>query len=52
MTEASKTILVNTIKEWQKFATERDKLSAIAHEVADLAQSVAGYADDLVDQYR
>ena len=38
MTEAAKTILVNTVKEWAKFAAERDKLSAIAHEVADLAR--------------
>ncbi len=38
MTEASKAILVNTIKEWQKFAAERDKFSGVAHEVADLAR--------------
>lgn len=38
MTEASKAILVNTVKEWAKFAAERDKFSAVAHEVADVAR--------------
>ncbi|MCX6134048.1 MAG: hypothetical protein NTU47_09575 [Ignavibacteriales bacterium] len=38
MTEASKTILINTVKEWAKFAAERDKFSTMAHEVADLAR--------------
>jgi hypothetical protein len=38
MTEASKTILVNTVKEWAKFTAERDKFSTVAHEVADLAR--------------
>ena len=38
MTEASKAILVNTVKEWQKFAAERDKFTAVAQEVADLAR--------------
>ena len=38
MTEAAKAILVNTVKEWAKFAAERDKLTAVAHEVADLAR--------------
>ena len=38
MTEASKLILVNTVKEWAKFATERDKFSTIAHDVADAAR--------------
>jgi hypothetical protein len=38
MTEASKTILVNTVKEWAKFAAERDKYSAVAHDVAELAR--------------
>jgi hypothetical protein len=38
MTEASKTILLNTVKEWAKFAAERDKFGTIAHEVADLAR--------------
>jgi hypothetical protein len=38
MTEASKAILVNTVKEWAKFAADRDKFTTIAHEVADLAR--------------
>jgi len=38
MTEASKTILVNTVKEWAKFAAERDKFTGVANEVADLAR--------------
>ena len=38
MTDASKTILTNTIKEWNKFTGERDKFSAVAHDVADLAR--------------
>jgi hypothetical protein len=38
MTEAAKAILVNTIKEWGKFAAERDKFSTVAHDVADLAR--------------
>jgi hypothetical protein len=38
MTEASKTILVNTVKEWAKFAAERDNASAVAHYVAELAR--------------
>ena len=38
MTEASKTILVNTVKEWQKFVAERDKFTAVAHDVADIAR--------------
>lgn len=38
MTEASKAILVNTIKEWHKFTAERDKFTSVANEVADLAR--------------
>ncbi len=38
MTEASKAILVNTIKEWGKFTGERDKFSSVAHDIADLAR--------------
>ncbi|HTY35946.1 MAG TPA: hypothetical protein VMH23_02490 [Bacteroidota bacterium] len=38
MNEASKNILVNTIKEWSKFTTERDKFSTVAHDVADAAR--------------
>jgi len=38
MTEASKAILVNTLKEWTKFTGERDKFTAVAHDVAELAK--------------
>lgn len=38
MTEASKAILVNTLKEWTKFTGERDKFTAVAHDVAEIAK--------------
>jgi hypothetical protein len=38
MTEGSKAILLNTLKEWSKFTTERDKFTTVAHEVAELAK--------------
>ncbi|HCA78592.1 MAG TPA: hypothetical protein DEP53_02545 [Bacteroidetes bacterium] len=38
MTEASKSILVNTLKEWTKFTGERDKFTAVAHDVAEIAK--------------
>lgn len=38
MTEASKAILTNTLKEWTKFTTERDKFTTVAHDVADIAR--------------
>jgi hypothetical protein len=38
MNEASKTILLNTVKEWSKFAADRDKILMVAAEVADLAR--------------
>lgn len=38
MTEASKAILTNAAREWAKFTAERDKFSAVAQEVADLAR--------------
>ncbi len=38
MTEASKNILVNTVKERAKFTAERDKYTTVATEVADLAR--------------
>jgi hypothetical protein len=38
MTEASKTILVNTLKEWTKFTGERDKFTAVGHDVAEIAK--------------
>ncbi|MBI4418528.1 MAG: hypothetical protein HY563_07105 [Ignavibacteriales bacterium] len=40
MNEASKTLLMNAVKEWSKFATERDKMRTIAMEVAAVAQRV------------
>ncbi len=38
MTEASKAILVNTLKEWTKFTGERDKFTSVAHDVAEIAK--------------
>lgn len=38
MNEASKNILLNTIKEWAKFTTDREKFTTITHEVAALAR--------------
>ena len=38
MTEASKAILMNTLKEWTKFTGERDKFTAVAHDVAEIAK--------------
>ena len=40
MNEASKALLMNTVKEWTKFATERDKMKTVAMEVAAIAQRV------------
>lgn len=40
MNEASKTHLMNAVKEWNKFAAERDKMRAVAAEVAAIAQRV------------
>jgi len=40
MNEASKALLTNAVKEWNKFAAERDKMKTIAMEVAALAQRV------------
>lgn len=40
MNEASKALLTNAVKEWNKFATERDKMRTIAMEVAAIAQRV------------
>lgn len=34
LTEASKAILINTLKEWSKFVTERERLTLVANEVA------------------
>jgi hypothetical protein len=38
MTEATKTILMNTVREWGKFTGERDKMTAVATEVAQFAR--------------
>lgn len=38
MNEASKAILVNTVKEWSKFTADRDKYFIVASEVADMAR--------------
>lgn len=38
MNEASKAIIVNTIKEWAKFTGEREKFTVVANEVAELAR--------------
>lgn len=40
MNEASKSLLMNAVKEWNKFAAERDKMRAVAMEVAAIAQRV------------
>ncbi|HEY4612441.1 MAG TPA: hypothetical protein VII11_05620 [Bacteroidota bacterium] len=34
MNEATKTILMNTVKEWAKFAADKDKFTVVAEEVA------------------
>jgi hypothetical protein len=38
MTEGSKAILMNTLKEWTKFTTERDKFTTVANDVAEIAR--------------
>jgi hypothetical protein len=38
MTDASKTILMNTVKEWTKFTADREKFTAIAEEVATITR--------------
>ena len=43
MTEASKAILVNTLKEWTKFTGERDKFTTVAQDVADIAKKCVFY---------
>lgn len=40
MNEASRAILVATVKEWTKFTAERDKLSTAAQEVAAIAAKI------------
>ncbi|MGB2867476.1 MAG: hypothetical protein WBD36_03420 [Bacteroidota bacterium] len=38
MGEAAKTLLNNTVKEWAKFTAERDKMKAVATEVANVTK--------------
>ena len=38
MNEATKTILMNTVKEWAKFAADRDKLTVVAEEIAAITR--------------
>ena len=38
MNEAAKTILMNTVKEWAKFTGDRDKLTAVAEEIAAITR--------------
>ncbi len=40
LTEASKTILMNTLKEWTKFAGERERLTAAANELSGITRRV------------
>ncbi|HXG38525.1 MAG TPA: hypothetical protein VNL36_07130 [Bacteroidota bacterium] len=38
MTDAAKTILTNTVKEWAKFTADREKLATVAHEIAAITR--------------
>ncbi len=38
MTEATKNIIMNTVKEWAKFTTEREKMRGVADEIAGFAR--------------
>ena len=40
LTEASKVILTNTLKEWMKFAVERERLTFAANELAVFTRKV------------
>ena len=40
LTEASKTILTNTLKEWMKFAVERERLAIATNELAGVTRKV------------
>ncbi len=40
MNEASKTLLINAVKEWTKFVTERERMRGIATEVSAITQRV------------
>jgi hypothetical protein len=38
MVEATKVILMNTVKEWAKFTSDREKFGGIAHEIAAITK--------------
>ena len=38
MNEATKNILMNTVKEWAKFTTDREKFAAVADEIAAITR--------------
>ncbi len=40
MNEATKTLLMNTVKEWGKYVSEREKITMIAYDVAQLSRRV------------
>jgi hypothetical protein len=40
ISDATKTILVNTVKEWNKFTAEQAKLTQVANEIAAIARKV------------
>jgi hypothetical protein len=40
ISEATKTILVNTVKEWNKFTAEQNKLTQVANEIAVITRKV------------
>lgn len=40
MTEAVKAILMGTVKEWAKFAAEKEKMTAVAHDVSTLTRKI------------
>jgi hypothetical protein len=40
LTDASKTILMNTLKEWSKFLTERERLTLMANEIAVITRKI------------
>ena len=40
ISDSTKTILVNTVKEWNKFSTELNKYTQVANEIATIARKV------------
>lgn len=40
ISEATKTILINTVKEWNKFTAEQHKLTQVANDIAVITQKV------------